>query len=89
MQCPGENLADAAARELFENFDDLCRGVTIGHYHNLGVPGVNNCLVPVKLLVSASNSPPARTEESRAPALATIPFKFDEPPALQATAHQG
>jgi Zn-dependent protease with chaperone function len=88
MKCSGQDLRDAPARQLFENFDDLCRGVTIGHYHNLGVPMASNCLVPVKVLVSGSNRAPARTEEPRAVA-ATIPFQFDQAAELQAPAHQG
>jgi Zn-dependent protease with chaperone function len=85
MGCCGQELADAPARDLFENFEDLCRGVTIGHYHNLGVSMASNCLVPVRVLISGANPAPARTEEPRA-AAATIPFKFDEPAALHATA---
>jgi Zn-dependent protease with chaperone function len=84
MGCCGQELADAPARTLFENFEDLCRGTTIGHYHNLGVPMASNCLVPVKVLISGSKPAPARPEEPRAVA-ATIPFQFDEPAPLQVT----
>ncbi|MEY2563522.1 MAG: hypothetical protein QOH88_1715 [Verrucomicrobiota bacterium] len=87
MRCCGQELPDADVRELFNNFEELCRGVTIGHYHNLGVPTVSNCLIPVKVLISPANQTPARIEEPRA-ARAPIPFAFEEPPALQATARQ-
>ena len=85
MGCSGQELADDPARDLFENFEDLCRGVTIGHYHNLGVSVTNECLVPVKVLVSDSTPAPAKAEEPRL-VPATIPFQFDEPAALPAAA---
>jgi hypothetical protein len=85
MGCSGQELASDPARDLFENFEDLCRGVTIGHYHNLGVPVTNDCLVPVKVLVSGSTPAPEKAEQ-RQPAPATIPFQFDEPAALPAAA---
>jgi Zn-dependent protease with chaperone function len=80
LRAAGQELADAPARDLFENFEDLCRGVTLGHYHNLGVPMAGNCLVPVKVLISGSQPAPARSEEPPK-VTATIPFRFDEPVA--------
>ena len=88
MACEGQQLSDAPAHRLFENFEDLSRGVTIGHYHNLGVPNASHCLVAVKVLMSGSNPAPVRTEAPRE-VPATIPFQFEEPAELQATAHQG
>jgi Zn-dependent protease with chaperone function len=85
MQCRGQELADAQARDLFENFEDLCHGVTVGHYHNLGVSMTSHCLFPVKVLMAGSNLAPATIEEPR-PGAATISFQFDEPAALPATA---
>ena len=85
LQCSGQELADTPARDLFEKFEDLCRGVTIGHYHNLGVPMAGDCLVPVSVLIAAPHPPSAPTEESRAVA-APIPFKFDEPAPVPAPA---
>jgi Zn-dependent protease with chaperone function len=85
MRSRGQEISDAPARELFENFEDLCHGVTLGHYHNLGVSMPSNCLVPVKVLVSGSNPSTAKAEELSA-IPATIPFKFEEPAALHAAA---
>ena len=81
MQSPGQNVSDAPARDLFRQFDDLCRGATIGHYHNLGVPSAANCLIPAKLLLSEKPSPP---QVAARPAASTIPFQFDDAPAVHA-----
>jgi Zn-dependent protease with chaperone function len=86
MDCSGQAIADDPARDLFENFEDLCRGVTIGHYHNLGVCVTNESLVPVKVLVSGSSPAAAAIAEEPRLVPATIPFQFDEPAALPAAA---
>jgi Zn-dependent protease with chaperone function len=81
MHCQGQDLADTPARDLFRRFDDLCHGATLGHYHNLGVPSAGNCLIPIKVLLSsAPSSPPVEAS----PAASTIPFQFEDAPAVHA-----
>lgn len=81
MRCAGQTLSDAPARELFQQFDDLCRGATVGHYHNLGVPSASSRLIPLKVLISQTGAT-APMEERRT--TVAIPFQFDEAPGVQA-----
>ena len=72
----GINLSDASARHLFEDFADISRAVTIGHYHNLGVANPMDRVVSVAALLSgnaAANASPARAVPPRAP----IPFNCE------------
>jgi Zn-dependent protease with chaperone function len=81
MKCSGQDLSDAPARELFRQFDDLCRGATIGHYHSRGVPTASARLIPVKVLIGEAPTRPLAEER---PAAAIIPFQFDDAPAVPA-----
>ncbi|HWB61706.1 MAG TPA: M48 family metallopeptidase, partial [Chthoniobacteraceae bacterium] len=57
----GYDISDAPVRDLFENFDTICRLVTLAHYEDdLNVPTTADFLIPVEQLVRAKRETPAR-----------------------------
>ena len=74
----GLEFSDGAARELFQDFPDISRAVTLGHYHNLGVPNPTELLIPVSQLISPEPLPDTPAAAPAAlPARRTIAFNPD------------
>jgi len=89
MGCAGQQLSDGRARDLFRDFPDLCRAVTVGHYHNLGVPQASDRLIPVKVLLGESASRlPAEAEPASPLRQATIAFEVEQSSAMASTARR-
>jgi hypothetical protein len=79
MQCSGAQLSETPARELFRDFHDLCRAVTVGHYHNLGVPQGIDRLMPVGVLLGDTAALRAQVRPAAPVQHTNIPFQFRGP----------
>jgi len=81
---PGVFTSDTPARNLFENFDNLSRLVTLAHYEDdLNVPTTTDFLIPLETLIrnKATEPQPAAAPPPAVPMMAYDPSKFRKPEA--------
>ena len=74
---PVDAISEQPARELFENFGDISRLVTLAYYEDdLNVPTTQDFLVPIEQLINPEPTPSASNTSSAIPMMAYDPSAF-------------